>query len=250
MDIQSSHPLTQKLGLQNPQPFRRTTRTKLAAYLLTLIAALPPCFGQCEDEGIEGALRCSDLIVLGRVIETLPEGRRAGSGGIIHTVHILKVEEYYLGVGPEKIELLTPGGQWTDSEGRKLYLSIATSGGSEWRGALVGEEMVAFLQRDGNGYIFTNRCGGKLLVQKDPESGTRQVVIRFHKKEYLRGTALQQYEEAEKRMHSPKQEEAAEATRKLYGAFSEVISVSQVSGRVKLALIGEGGPKSANTICY
>src|SRR5437867_3108810 len=239
--------VAQKLGLQNSQPLRRIVRFRAAVHILILSAVILPCFGQCEDEGVEAALRCSDLVVLGRVVKTFPEGREVR--GIIHTVHILKVEEYYLGSGPESIQLLTPGGQWTDSEGKKHYLSISTIGGSDWRTTQDGEEMIASLQREGDAYVFRNSCGSKVRVQKDPESGARQAVIRFHKKEYLRGAALHQYEEAEKRMHSPKEEEVAEARRKLSGAFSEVIPLDQVFVRIKLALIGAKGPNPAQTMC-
>lgn len=232
-----------------PRFNRRTLKVLLGTSILCVSGNVFP-YDPCGNPGLEAALRCSDLIVLGKVFETLPEGVAPTGSGVIHTVHILKVEEYILGSGPQEIRLLTPGGVWTDSEGRKHLLSIGTVGCSEWRGARVGDEIVAFLKKDSAGYLFVNSRGSRMEIEKDPESGTRQVVILFHKKEYLKGSALQQYEEAKKRAHSPNPEIAAEAHRKLAGAFSERIPLSELSARIKSALSGEGGPKSDNTVCY
>jgi hypothetical protein len=231
-----------------PRPVRSWLPIVLLSGILILTGTGLVAYDRCAIEGLEGALHCSDVIVIGQVTETLSEGVPAGGSGI-HTVHILSVEDYILGSGPKEIHLLTPGGEWTDSKGRRMFISIAC-GGAAWERAAVGDEIVAFLKKGSEGYTFVNNCWSRMVVQKNPESGARQVVIGFHKPEYLRGIALQKHEEAKKQLRSPNPEEVAWAGRKLAGVFMETISLSELPARIKSALAGEGGPKPANTICY
>jgi len=232
-----------------PRPVRSLPILLLSG-ILALTGSGLVSYDRCESEGLEAALHCSDVIIHGRVTETLPEGVPVGRFGVIHTVHTLSVEEYILGSGPKEIQLLTPGGTWTDSEGRRLFTSIAC-GGASWESTTVGDEIVAFLKVRSEGYFsFVNNCWAKMVVHKDPESGSRQIVVGFHKPEYLKGIALQKYEEAKRQLQSPNPEEVAWAQRKLAGVFIETIPLSELPARIRSALSGEGGPKSPATICY
>ena len=109
----------------NTQRRRVATRALQAALLaLLFVPGTDGIMAQSIPATVEDVVRESDLIVLGKVVSTEPEGVEVeGSYKTVFTRHTFRVESYYKGAGPKEISLLTPGGFQTkkiDGKERRL----------------------------------------------------------------------------------------------------------------------------------
>src|SRR5262249_33624736 len=129
--------------------------------LVICIAALasPSLSAPDEVATTEDLVRCSDLVVLATVAETVHDGVVAGPNAMIYTRHILKVAEYYVGSGPQEISVLTPGGFERQPDGRETVTSVVAEG---MIGVRPGQTFLGFLQVFASGYKFINRRGAKV----------------------------------------------------------------------------------------
>jgi hypothetical protein len=186
-------------------------------------------------------------VVLATVTETLHDGIVAGPAGMVYTRHLLKVEEYYIGSGPEQLTVLTPGGFERQPDGRETYTSVVAEGGI---GLRPGETFLGFLQVLSPAYKFLNRRGAKVLVAVDESAHERMVSLRFGKVSLLGAPALERYERLKKDLETVTPAERDRVKAKLAYALTELIPVTDLASRMKLVLRDVGGAKPATTTCY
>lgn len=207
-------------------------------------------YANCDDRGIETLPQCSDVVLLGRVLRSESEDTNGAKHDFVYTTHIVKVESYYAGSGAEEIRLLTPGGMWTDPNGRQIYTSIVGARHPGWPVTpRVGDEFLAFLEKYAEGYRFVSSCHAAMPVQQDMD-GSRYVLVPLRNKQYLQGAALAEYEDAEAKTRSAQQEEVEEAWRRLHRTFIQRVPVGQLADVITPVVAGEGGLKPANRICH
>lgn len=191
------------------------------------------------EVSVEHVVRGADVIALGRVTETDPEGTEVGPMKQLFTRSTFKVEAYYKGSGPEEINVFSPGGFWTDEKGVKHWTSSSSSSGT---GVRTGEEVLLFLravvgEKDGY-WIFAH--GAKYEVKTDPETGERTVTLRFRKKKYMRNEALKGFE----RLAGLDEHAAEAASGELpFGKFmGEKIRIEDLGERLGEVVKGEALP--------
>src|SRR5258705_11945371 len=123
--------------------------------------------GQPQSENVwmttEDLVKESDLIVLGRVTSTDPDGIPIGPAKQLFTRHIFKIETYLKASGAGEISLLTRGGIETQVVGARGGRTF-TTGTTPWEGARDGEELLAFLKAVPEGYLFTQWDTGRCPV--------------------------------------------------------------------------------------
>ena len=128
----------------------------------------------------EDALSGSDLVVLGKVVESPEIGVFDPEIGV-RRQHTIWVKQYIKGEGPDEITVITAGGKfWKDTdEGRKLY-----EGSSDAAPQLPpeGTEVLLFLRSWGGGYLIYSATHGVVPVKTEPD-GTRFVWLRFQSPE-------------------------------------------------------------------
>jgi hypothetical protein len=193
---------------------------------------------------VEDVVNRSDLIVLGKVTSTDPKVTQIGEWKLPFTRHVLKVEAYYKGSGPEEVALFTAGGLETRMEGgkeRQLWTKVS---GSEQ--VKVGDEFVAFLQAASGGYVFLEWDGAKYPVYldgPDSEHAERKVNLRLRKQRYMKGTALQGFKNLMRLEGGP--DPASKLEEKLQGTkgVDEVIGVKDLRERLSEIIRGEEPPK-------
>ncbi len=212
------------------------TRRFLALAALLLAGGIGLAAANVEVS-VEHVTRGADVIALGRVTETDPEGTEIGPMKQLFTRSTFKVEAYYKGSGPEEINVYSHGGVETDPNGRKTFTTV--SGGT---GVRAGEEVLLFLRAvvgEQDGYwLFAH--GAKYQVKTDPETGQRTVALRFRKKKYMRNEALKGFE----RLAAIEQHAAEAASGELrFGTFqTEKIPVEDLGTRLEEVIKGEALP--------
>ena len=210
-----------------------------------LLAVLSMGFGAAVAQSIpatvEDVVNRSDLIVLGRVTSTDPNGVEVGEWKQLFTRHTLRVEAYYKGSGPEDISLLTAGGFETRMEGGEPHQFWTQVVGSEQ--VKVGDEFVGFLRSVLGGYVFIEWDGAKYPVYLDGPEGERKVNLRLRKQKYMKGTALQGFKNLVRIEADP--EPAAKVEEKLKGTkgITEVIPLKELRERILEIIRGEEPPK-------
>ena len=186
---------------------------------------------------VEEVTRESDLIVLGKVIETDPEGIHVGERRTFCTRHTFLVEKYFLGEGPKKISLLTLGGVEMKKVGDEVHPIYTQALGSEQ--VKKGEELVAFFREGPGGYYFVEWDGAKYLVEMDPEAEERTITIRLRKKQYMRGRALEAFKKLEERETGPNPIASVQAKLRGPKYFTEIVSVEDLAERMEEIIQGE-----------
>lgn len=129
----------------------------ILALFFVVAATSAPSGAYDTTESVEQLIRCSDIVVLAKLTETLHYGIAAGPGAMVYTRHLLRVENYYVGSGPQDITLLTPGGILKQPDGTETLTSIAYGAGAWGPGLIAGESFLSFLQVFAPGYVFVNR---------------------------------------------------------------------------------------------
>ena len=200
-----------------------------------------------EVTSVEDLLRCSDVVVLATVKETLHDGIVAGPTNMIYTRHVLAVDNYYVGSGRSEIVVLTPGGYERHADGHETVTSIVAEG---MIGVRAGESFLAFLQVFPPGYRFLGRRGAKVLVDTDDSAGTRTVRLTFGKPDLLGDSARERYDKLKGELVTMSPGEREIATARLKYALTEAIPVAQLLSRIDRVVKEVGGPKSPNMICY
>ncbi len=190
---------------------------------------------------VEDVVSRSDLVVLGRVTATDPNGTEVGPSKQLFTRHTLKVESYYKGSGGDEISVFTAGGFETRTEGgkdRRLWTQVV---GSEQ--VKDGDEFVAFLKAVPGGFIFLEWDGAKYPVYLDGPDSERKVNLRLRKKKYMKGSALQGFKNLERLEAGP--DPAAKVEEKLRGkkGLEDVIPVKDLQERITEIIKGEETPK-------
>jgi len=206
-------------------------------YILLACLALFVCsttsnasYQQLSVEDIVG--RC-DVIVLGSVTATDPEGTAIGPMKQLFTRHTFTVEMYYKGSGPAKIDLYTHGGFETDQDGRKTYTTVSNA-----PGVRVGEVLVLFLKAIPEGYWIAAADGAKYEVRTSPDNDDRTVNLRLRKKKYMKNEALEGFGRLEK-MEGQAAETAGGELR--FGTYQEDrVRVEDLQGRLQEIILGEG----------
>jgi hypothetical protein len=211
-----------------------------AACLGTQLISAPDEVATTED-----LVRCSDLVVLATVVETVHEGVVAGPNAMIYTRHILKVSEYYVGSGAQEIAVLTPGGFERHSDGRETYTSVVAEG---MIGVRPGQTFLGFLQVFPPGFKFLNRRGAK--VESDDTNGQYTTSLRFGKVSLLSSSAQQRYQELQEELANAPEAQRDRVKAKLAYALTEAVPVTDLAARMKMVLAEIGGPKPAKTTCY
>ena len=209
--------------------------------LLLLVLSSNQALAQSIPATVEDVADRSDLIALGRVTATDPEGVLRGSPWqMVYTRHTFEIETYYKGTGPKSISLYTPGGIRTriiNGEPRRIV-----SQGSAGEGAEIGEEFLAFLRAAGDGYVFIEWDGAKYSVKTDPETDERYVTLRLRKKKYMQGKALENFKglEARETIHDA----AARIESRLTGTrgIGETVPLGQLRAKILIILRGEQAP--------
>lgn len=214
----------------------RSSRRLMILCGLILAAASGPASADVEVS-VEHVVRGADVIALGRITETDPEGTEVGPMKQLFTRSTFKVEAYYKGAGPEEINVFSHGGVETDPNGRMTFTTV--SGGT---GVRTGEEVLLFLravvgEKDGY-WIFAH--GAKYEVKTDQETGQRTVTLRFRKKKYMRGKTLEGFE----RLAQFEEMKATVASGELpIGRFlTEKIRVEDLGARLEEVVKGEALP--------
>jgi len=189
-----------------------------------------------QQASVEDLVNRCDVIALGRVTATDPEGTEIGPMTQLFTRHTFKVEAYYKGSGPEEINLFTHGGFETDENGRKTYTTVSSA-----PGVRLGEELVLFLKAIPEGYwIAAAGDSARYEVQTDAATGERTVNLRLRKKKYMRNEALKGFE----RLAQAEEHASEAASGELrFGKFqTEKISVELLRARLKEIIEGEALP--------
>lgn len=193
-------------------------------------------FASYQRVSVEDIVNRCDVIALGRVTATDPEGTEIGPMKQLFTRHTFKVEAYYKGSGPEEINLFTHGGFETDPNGRKTFTTVSSA-----PGVLLGEELVLFLKAIPEGFwMAAAGDGARYEVETDPETDERSVRLRLRKKKYMRNEALKGFE----RLAQAEEHASAAASGELrFGKFqSEKISVDNLRARLQEIIQGEALP--------
>ncbi len=210
-----------------------------AVSLIGLLASA--AHAQSIPASVEDVAPESNLIVLGRVISTDPDGvEMGGDWKMLFTRHTFRVEAYYKGSGPKEISLFTPGGFETrvvDGKERRLWNQVT---GSEQ--AKDGEEFLAFLRQAPLGYVFAEWDGAKYMVERDSETEERTLHLRLRKKKYMRGLALQGFERLERVEAGPDQTAKVEAKLKGSKSLHDIITVKDLPERLAEIIRGETTP--------
>jgi hypothetical protein len=219
------------------------------AIALALLSCLATPSYRASDEiaTTEDLVRCSDLVVLGTVTETLHDGVVAGPKGMIYTRHTLKIAAYFVGSGPQEITVLTPGGYERQPDGRETMTSVIAEGST---GLRTGETFLAFLQTFPPAYRFLNRRGAKILAEGDGPAASQTVRLRFGTVALLGSAAQDQYEKLKADLTTAPEAQRDLAKARLSYALTEAVPVKDLPARMKLVLDEIGGPKPANKICY
>jgi len=172
-------------------------RSRTRALLWSFLAVLGIVTAQAQvlPASAEHVTRLSDIVVLGKIMASDAEGIEVGPMKQLYTRHTMKVETYYKGSGPAEISILTAGGIWTSKEGDKEVKHLTQAVGSV--GVRKGEEILAFLKAEPEGFSFIEWDGAKYPVEVDPDTGERSVQLRLSKKCYMRGTALEGFKKLE-----------------------------------------------------
>ncbi len=188
-----------------------------------------------QKVSVEDIVNRCDVIALGRVTATDPEGTEIGAMKQLFTRHTFEVEVYYKGSGPEEIDLYTHGGFETDQDGRKTYTTVSSA-----PGVRVGEELVLFLKAIPEGYWIAAADGAKYEVQSDPKTDERTVKLRFRKRKYMRNEALKGFD----RLAQAEEHASAATSGELrFGKFqTEKIPVGELQARLQQVIEGEGLP--------
>ena len=199
-----------------------------AAGVLTVLASY-------QQVSVEDIVKRCEVIALGRVTATDPEGTEVGPMKQLFTRHTFKVEAYYKGSGPEEINLYTHGGFWTDEKGEQHWVSVTNVAGVKQ-----GEELLLFLKAIPEGYWIPASDGARYDVQTDPETGERTVKLRFRKRKYMKNEALKGFD----RLAEAEEHAAAAASGELrFGKFqTEKIPVGELGARLQQVIEGEALP--------
>ncbi len=223
------------------------TAYPLSRLLVAILACLFALHIAWADEPVlvEELVRCSDLVALVDVKETIHDGIAVGPGGMLYTRHILKVKRYYVGAGPEELVLLTPGGYEKRADGRETFTN--GPGGPDIR---LGESFLAFLQAFSPGYRLLNRTGSKAPVAITGVSEEATVRLRFGKPTSLGNKAREQYEELSREFSNSTGVERELAAKRVAFSLTEDVPVGQVASRLEKVLLEIGGPKPPSTTCY
>jgi hypothetical protein len=212
--------------------------------LLTLLAghSTGGLKAQSIPASIEDVVRNSDVIVLGKITKTDPEGIEVGSMNQLFTRHSFAVAAWYKGSGPKEISVLTPGGFWTSREGGKETKHLTEAVGSV--GVKEGEELLAFLRAAPGGYIFVEWDGAKYPIMTDGKTGERSVALRLRKSKYMRGQALEAFRRLENMETGP--DAAAKVEARLVGPkfMTELIPIKDLHVRIVEIITGEAIPHS------
>ncbi len=217
----------------------------LKAALLALLAVPGSAvlLAQSIPATVEDVVKRNDLIVLGRVTKTDPDGVELGeSYKMLFTRHAFGVEAYYKGTGSKEISLFTPGGLETQVINGKEHRFWTSVSGAE--GTKEGEEFLAFLRAVPGGYVFIEWDGAKYPVTTDPETDERTVGLRLRKKQYMKGSALQGFERLEKMETDPNP--ATKVQDRLRGTkgMTDIIRVEDLPDRLGEIIRGEGVAQS------
>ena len=225
--------------LEGRERLGRWPRITLTSVIAGICAGLALGFNT-TPASVEEVTRESDLIVLGRVVSTDKEAITVeiGKGGkAVFTRHILAVEAYYKGSGPEQIPLLTHGGYRTrviNGEERRTVSQVVGA-----PGVSVDEEMLAFLRAAPQGWVLVEWDGAKYSIKTDAETGERTVKLRLRKKKYMQGTALTAFEKLERNQEGRNPTAQAEAKLRGFNYLTEVVLVSQLATRMEQIIKGE-----------
>jgi hypothetical protein len=197
--------------------------------LTTLAESLPAT--------VEDVVNRSDIIVLGKVTSTDPAGIEIGLGKQLFTRNTFRVEEYYKGSGASEISVFTAGGFETRMDGgreRKVWTQVA---GSEQ--VKVGDELVVFLKAVPGGFVFIEWDGAKYPVYLDGPEGERKVNLRLRKQRYMKGTALQGFNNLARLDGGP--DAGPQLEEKLRGTkgIEEVVAVKDLHERLSDIVRGE-----------
>lgn len=212
----------------------------LPGLILSVAGLVGTALGQSIPATIEDVVGRSDVIVLGRVTATDPNGVELGGWKQLFTRHTLKVEAYYKGSGPEEVSLFTAGGYETRTESgkeRKLWTQVV---GSEQ--VKVGDEFVGFLRSVDGGQVFLEWDGAKYPVYLDGPDSERKVNLRLRKQRYMKGTALQGFKNLARNEAGP--DPSAKLEEKLKGTkgLEEVVAVKDLKERIAEIIRGEEPP--------
>ncbi len=235
------------MRLQCPLKWSIQRRLLIAALLCPLTSALIQSRAEDTVKPVEELVRCSDLVVLASLKETLHDGIVTGPSNMVYTRHVLTIERYYVGSGPRNITVLTPGGYDRGPDGRETFTSIV---GDTGPGVVPDESFVAFLQVFGPAYRFVPRGGSKASVTTDDSTGDRMVRLHFGKAELLGDAARERYEKVRREFSTISDSERVAAWKRVEYALTEVFPVAQLPSRLDKVVADVGGPKSPKTICY
>ncbi len=207
------------------------------AVVLTLLIVLAVDEGSAQSlpAAVEDVAHRSDLIVLGRVTDTAPEGIALGtSWKMLYTHHTFEVEAYYKGSGPKTIPLFTPGGFETRLVDGELKRYMSQVSGAV--GVRDGEEILAFLRAAHGGYVFIEWRGAKYPVKTDPDTSERFVDLRLRKKKNMRGTALESFQRVLASQEGADPEAELEKRLMRKGGLRERIAVEDLQERISMIL--------------
>jgi hypothetical protein len=207
--------------------WRKWIRALLCAVLA--VGGIGPVLAQVIPASVEHVTRLSDVVVLGKITATDPEGIEVGPMRQLYTRHTMKVEAYYKGSGPGEISILTMGGFWARHEDGKDIKMMTQAVGSV--GVRVGEEILVFLRAEPEGFPFIEWDGAKYPVVIDPASGERSVQLRLSKKRYMRSTALEGFKKLEAMEQSDTPTAAIEAKLSRGSFLTEMVLVRDLRGR-------------------
>src|SRR5262245_11460379 len=98
------------MRLHGPLKWSARRRLLIVALLCPLTSALIQSLAEDTVKPVEELIRCSDLVVLASLKETLHDGIVTGPSGMVYTRHVVTIERYYVGSGPRDVTILTPGG--------------------------------------------------------------------------------------------------------------------------------------------
>ncbi len=188
-----------------------------------------------QQASVEDIVNRCDVIALGKITATDPQGTEVGPMKQLFTRHTFKVEAYYKGAGPEEVNVFTHGGFWTDEKGEQHWVSV-TSVASVRR----GEELLLFLKAIPEGFWIPAADGARYDVQTEPSSGERSVDLRVRKKKYMKGVTLKGFE----RLADFEEERGTVASGELaFGRFfTEKIPVRELAARLQEIIQGEALP--------
>lgn len=214
-------------------------RVWLGAFVSTAIALAGASTVQAQviPASAEHVTQISDIVVLGKITASDPEGIEIGPMRQLYTRHTMKVETYYKGSGPTEISILTAGGIWTSKEGDKEVKHLTQAVGSV--GVRVGEEILAFLRTEPEGFSFVEWDGAKYPVETDPDSGARSVQLRLSKKCYMHGAALEGFKKLEDMEKGENPAAAVEAKLSRSNFLTERIPVKDLRPRIEEIDAGE-----------